>query len=188
MRRPVERAQKGPGGDGRFGAAAARRGDEGAHSALVAIALGNDPVAKRRRQGVDFEVSGGAFEAIDETEHVRDGEPAEARRERPPILRAGRARVGQGVEQAVQRAVLAEEEQLLLATKVVIQVPRGQIGGDGDVAHAGGGEAARPEDARRRAHDLHAPGVRPFRTAVRKLNHGSDCSPGPAGAPTARSA
>jgi hypothetical protein len=100
--RPVERAEKRAGGDGRFGAAAACPCDESAHAALVAIALGDDPLAKRRRQGVDLEVSGGPFEAIDETEHVRDSELAEARRERAPILRAGRARGGQGIEEAVQ--------------------------------------------------------------------------------------
>ncbi len=99
--RPVERAEKGAGGDGRIGAAAARRCDESAHAALVAIALGDDPVAKRRRQGVDLEVSGGRFEAIDETEHVGDCELAEACREWTPILRAGRACGGEGVEQAV---------------------------------------------------------------------------------------
>ena len=173
MRRPVERAEKGPGGDGRFGAAAARRGDEGAHSALVAIALGNDPVAKWRRQGVDFEVSGGAFEAIDETEHVRDGEPAEARRERTPILRAGRARGGQGVEQAVQRAVLTEVEQLLLAAEVVIQVAGRQVGGDSDVAHAGGVEAVGAKHGGGGAHDVDAARFGAFRTAVRKVNHRS---------------
>ena len=99
---PVERAEKRARGDGRVGAAAAGRGDEGAHAALVAIALGDDPLAQRRWQGVDLEVSGGPFEAIDETEHVRDGELAEARRERAPILRAGRARGSEGVEEAVQ--------------------------------------------------------------------------------------
>ena len=171
--RPIERAEKGAGGDGRFGAAAACRCDEGAHAALVAIALGDDPLAKRRRQGVDFEVSGGRFEAIDETEHVRDGELAEARRERTPILRAGRSRGDQGVEQAVQRAVLAEEQQLLLAAEVVIQVARRQVGGDGDVAHAGGVEAAGAKHSGGGAHDVDAARLGAFRTAVRKVNHGS---------------
>jgi hypothetical protein len=100
--RPVERAEKRARGDGRLGAAATCRCDEGAHAALVAIALGDDPLAKRRWQGVNLEVGGGPFEAIDETEDVRDGELAEARRERAPILRTGRARGGQGVEKAIQ--------------------------------------------------------------------------------------
>jgi hypothetical protein len=171
--RPVERAEKRAGGDGRFGAAAASRGDEGAHAALVAIALGDDSLPKRRRQGVDLEVSGGPFEAVDETEHVRDGEFAEARRERTPILRAGRARGGQGAEQAVERAVLAEEEQLLLAAEVVIQVARRQVGGDGDVPHAGGVEAAGAKHGGGGAHDVDAARLGAFRTAVRKMNHGS---------------
>jgi hypothetical protein len=171
--RPVERAEKGAGGDGRFGAAAARRRDESAHAALVAIALGDDPRAKRRRQGVDLEVSGGPFEAIDETEHVRDRELAEACREWTPILRAGRACGGEGVEQAVQRAVLAEEEQLFFAAEVVIQVARRQVGGDGDVAHAGGVEAAGAKHGGGGAHDVDAARLGAFRTAVRKVNHGS---------------
>jgi len=100
--RPVERAEKRAGGDGRLGAAATRRCDEGAHAALVAIALGDDPLAKRRWQGVNLEVSGGPFEAINKTKYVRDGELAKARRQRAPILRTGRARGGQGVEKAVQ--------------------------------------------------------------------------------------
>jgi hypothetical protein len=171
--RPVERAEKRAGGDGRFGAAAAFGRDEGAHAALVAIAFGDDPIAKRRRQGVDLEVSGGPFETIDQAEHVRDGQLAKARRERTPILRAGRARGGQSVEQAVQRAVLAEEEQLLLAAEVVIQVAGRQVGGDGDVAHAGGAEAAVAKDGSGGAHDVDAARLGAFRTTVRKVNHGS---------------
>jgi len=171
--RPVERAKKRAGGDGRLGAAAALGRDEGAHAALVAIALGDNPFAKPRRQGVDLEVSGGPFETVDETEHVRDGELVEAPCERTPILRAGRPRGGEGVEQAVQRAVLAEEEQLLLAAEVVIQVARRQVGGDGDVAHAGGAEAAGPKDGGGGAHDVDAARVGAFRTAVRKVNHRS---------------
>ena len=171
MGRPVERAEKGASGDGRFGAAAACRCDEGTHAALIAIAFGDDPLAKRRRQGVDLEVSGGRFEAIDETEHVRDRELAEACREWTPILRAGRACGGEGVEQAVERAVLAEEEQLLLAAEVVIQVARRQVGCDGDVAHAGGVEAAGAKHGGGGAHDIDAARLGAFRTAVRKVNH-----------------
>jgi hypothetical protein len=168
---PVERAEKRPSSDGRFGAAAGGRGDEGAHATLVAIALGDDPLAQRRWQGVDLEVSGGPFEAVDETEHVRDGERAEARGERAPILRAGRARGGQRVEKAVQGAVLAEEEQLFLAAEVVIQVAGRQVSGDGDVAHAGGAEAAGAKHGGGGAHDVDAARLGAFRTAVRKLNH-----------------
>ena len=82
-------------------------------------------------------------------------------------------RRGERLEQAIQRAVLTEEEDLVLAAEVVIQVAGREGGGVGDLPHARGGEAARAEDARRRPHDFDAPGVGPHRTAVRKVNHGS---------------
>ena len=146
------------------------RGDERADAALVAIALGDDARAQRAA----------------EARRPRDARPsprlrrAGTGRARPPS-RAGAAGSGRrslraaasALEQPIGGAVLAEEEQLVLAAEVVIQVAGRQVGGDGDVAHAGGGEAARAEDPRRGAHDLHAPGVGPFRTTVRKLNHGS---------------
>ena len=71
------------------------------------------------------------------------------------------SRRGERGEQAVERSVLAEEEQLVLAAEVVIQVAGREIGGDRDVAHAGGGEPARAEHARRGAHDLDAAHVGP---------------------------
>ena len=74
-------------------------------------------------------------------------------------------------EQPVGGAVLTEEQQLVLAAEVVIQVAGRQIGGDADVAHARRREAALAEDAGRGAHDLDAAGVR----AV--LNDGSKSEP-----------
>ena len=159
MRGPVQRAEEGAGGDGgvgrvqRPGADAA--GDQRAHAALVPVAFGDDAGAQRRGQRVDLEVRGRTLELVDETEHVRDRQVAEAHRQRPAILARRRERL----QQPVGGAVLAEEQQLVLAAEVVIQVAGGQVGGGGDVAHAGRGEAARPEDARRRAHDLDAAGV-----------------------------
>ena len=47
----------------------------------------------------------------------------------------------------VQRAVLAIEEDFVLALEVVIQVCRREIGGCRDVAHARVGEAALAEQA-----------------------------------------
>ena len=96
-----------------------------------------------------------SLDLVDEAENVRDGHVAEADRQRPPIPPSGRQRV----EQPIHRAVLAEEQQLVLATEVVIQVAGGEICGHGDVAHAGGGEPARAKHAGGGAHDLHAPAV-----------------------------
>jgi hypothetical protein len=172
--RPVQRAEKGarrdrgvarrerpPGDAGR---------DQGADAALVAVAFGDDDRAALRRQRIHLEVRRRAFDFGDQTERVPHGELAQSIRQRP----AGVAlRGGQGGEQPIQRSVLTEEEDLVLAAEVVIEVGRRQIGGDGDVAHPGGGEAAAAEDLRRGAEDVHAPALGPNRTTVRKLNHRS---------------
>ena len=89
---------------------------------------------------------------------MRNGQIADAEREGAAVL----PRDGQRLEHAVQRPVLAEEEQLLLAAEVVVQVSGRQVGGDRDVAHAGGGEATVAEHPRRGAHDLHAAPVGSF--------------------------
>jgi hypothetical protein len=173
MRRPVEGAEKGARRYCRLDAAAAPAGDERPNAAFVAIAFGDDALAKARRERVDFQVRRRAFHAVDETQHMGDGELAKTGGERPLILPAPFVGDGQCREQAVQRPVLAEEEQLLLAAEVVIQVPRREVGGDSDVAHAGGGEAAGAEHAGGGAHDFYAAGLGAFRTTVRRLNHGS---------------
>ena len=178
VRGPVQRPQEGACGDGGVGGVerpgAQAADDEGADAALVAVAFGDDARAQTRRQRVDFEMRGRALDLVDQAEHVRDRHLAQSRRQRAAIP----ARRGERTQQPVGGLILAEEEELVLAAEVVIQVARGKVRRDRDMAHAGGGEAARPEDPRRRAHDVHAPGMGPFRTAVRNLNHGSDCSPG----------
>jgi hypothetical protein len=123
VRGPVERAEEGARRDGRVGgaqlAAPDAVGDGRAHAALVAIALGDDRRAQPRRQRIDLEMGGGAFDFVEQAEHVRDREIAQAsgQRARPiaPQLRQRR-------QQAIERAVLAEEEDLVLAAEVVIEV------------------------------------------------------------------
>jgi len=176
---PVESAEKRARRHSRFGTAAALGGDERAYTALVAIALRDDPLPQRRRQRIDLQVSGGAFDAVDEAENVGDGEVAETRGERPAVLRTGLPGRGERVEQTVQRSILAEEEQLLLAAEVVIEVAGRQVGGGGDVPHAGGAEAPGAKHGRRGAHDVDAARLGAFRTAVRKVNHGSIVSESP---------
>ena len=170
---PVEGAEKRACGHGRLGTAAALHGDERAHPALVSIALGDDSLAKGSRQSVHLQMSGRAFDPVDEAQDVRDGEVAEPRGERPTILRASLACGGERVEQTVQRSILAEEQQLFLAAEVVIEVAGRQVRGDGNVPHARGAEAPSAKDGGRGAHDLHATRLGALRTAVRKVNHGS---------------
>lgn len=173
MRGPVQRAQERACGDG--GIRGAQRpgpdagGDQRTNAAFVLVALGHDPHPQHGWQGVDFEMGGRALDLVDQAQDVGDGEIADAGGQRATIAPRGRQRV----EQPIGGPVLAEEQQLVLASEIVIEIARRKVGGDADVAHAGRREAAIAEDARRRPHDLDAPGVGSFRTAVRKLNHGS---------------
>ena len=86
---------------------------------------------------------------------MRGGEPLEALRHRP----AGALRLCERIEEAIERPVLAEEEDVVLAAEVVVQIARRQPGGIRDVPHAGSREAARAEDAGGGVQDAHAPGV-----------------------------
>jgi hypothetical protein len=159
MRRPVERAEEGARGDDGVAAsqfaAAHAGGDERPDAALVAIALGDDERAQAGGQRVDLEVRRRSFDAVDQAQDVRHGQRVQPR----PEGGAAGPRRAQREQQPVQRAILAEEQDLVLAAEVVVQVARGQVGGEGDLAHAGGGEAADPEDARRGAQDVQAAGV-----------------------------
>ena len=173
MRGPVEGAEERAGHDGGVGAAegavADARRHESADAPLVAVALDDDARAEARGQSVHLEVRRRAFHLVHQTQHVRDGDVAQPRRQGAGVAPGGRQRG----EQAVERAILAEEQEFVLAAEIVIEIAGRQIGGDRDVAHAGGGEAAGAEDARGGAHDLDPAGVGAFRTTVRKVNHGS---------------
>jgi hypothetical protein len=159
VRGPVQRAEKCAGGQGRVGrgegAGADAAGDQSANAALVAIAFGDHRGAQPFRQHVEFKVRGRALHVVDQAEHVRGGEPAQAVDER----RVAAACLLQRRQQAIEGPVLAEVEQFVLALEVVIQIARRQIGGDGDLAHAGGGEAAVAKDPRRRPQDRDPPRI-----------------------------
>ena len=148
-------------------------GDERADAALVAIALRDDPRSETRRQRVDLQVRRGSFDFVDQAEHVRDGDLPQAVGQRAGAA----ARGGERLKQAIERSVLAEEQQLVLAPEVVIEVAGREVRRHADVAHAGGREPACAEHARCRPHDLDAARLGPLQTAVRKMNHGSILAP-----------
>src|SRR6267378_225766 len=50
-------------------------------------------------------------------------------------------------DQAIEGVVLAEEEDFVFASVIVVEVGGGEVGGGGDFAHAGFGEAAGSEFA-----------------------------------------
>ena len=95
---PIEGAEKGPRRHSGLGAAAALLRDQRPNTALVAIALGDDPLAEARREGVDLQMRPGAFDFVDQAEDVGDRELADARGEGLSILPGA----GERREQAIQ--------------------------------------------------------------------------------------
>ena len=169
VRGPVQRAEKRARG---YSIA-----DERAHAALVPVAFGDDRGAQSCRQRVHFEMCGRTLDFVNETEDVRHGQVVEPGREGAP----GAPRSVQCGEQPIERPVLTEEQQLVLAAEVVVQVRGRKVCRASDVAHAGRGEADGAEAAGGSSKNLDAARVgAPFagrgtagRTAVRKVNHRS---------------
>jgi hypothetical protein len=157
--RPIERAEKSACGDDRIRrrerAAAEASGYERADAAFVAVPFGHDDRAEPAGEGVDLEVGGRPFDFVQEAQDVRLCELTKPGDERT----FGAARLGERVQQVIERAVLTEKQQLVLAAKVVVEVARRQVGFDGDLAHAGGGEAPGAKDAGGRSQNADAPGI-----------------------------
>jgi len=147
MGRPIERAEKSARGDDRIRrrelAAPDAAGYEPADAVLIAVPLGHDERAEPAGEGADLEVGGGAFDFVQEATYVRLCKLAKPLDERT----IGAARFGERGQQVIERAVLTEKQQLVLAAKVVVEVARRQVGFDGDLAHAGRCEAAGAKDA-----------------------------------------
>src|SRR5262245_46635862 len=147
MSRPIERAEKCAGCDLAIGfrelTAADPGFDEGANALLVEIALGQDRVSKLWRQRCGLEMRRRSLDFVEQTEHMGGSERAK------PFgngcRRLGARAVG-GRDEPIERAALAKEEDLVLACKVAIEISGRQVRLNGDVAHAGRGEAPKPED------------------------------------------
>jgi hypothetical protein len=157
--RPIQCAEKGARGERRVGrvedAGAHAVGDQRAHAAFVAVPLGNDRRAQPLRQGIELEVRRRALHLVDQAQHVGRRECAQPLDQRAVAA----SRRGQRREQAIQRPMLAEVEEFVLALEVVVEIAGREVGSDGDVAHAGGGIAEIAEDARRGAENVDTPGV-----------------------------
>jgi hypothetical protein len=156
---PIERTEKGARGDDRVGGverpAPNALADERAHAALVPIAFADDQRPEAGGQGIHLEMSGGPLDLVEQAQEVGDRKIAQPARQRPAVAPSG----GQGGQQTLERPVLAEKQQLVLAPEVVIQIARREVRGECDLAHAGGREPARAKEPRRGLEDLDAPGV-----------------------------
>ena len=122
MRRPVERTEERAGRNGDVDPAQRSGADAGRHqrsdSSFIPVALGDDARAQTGRQRVHLEMCRGAFDLIDQAAHVGGRHVAQPRRQGTAIL----PRRGERIEQAIDRAILAEEEQLVLAAEVMIRI------------------------------------------------------------------
>jgi hypothetical protein len=158
---PVERAEKRSGRDGRIARAQGAAAEAGRHQApnapLVAVAFGDNDAAQRGRERIHLEMCRRSLDAGDQAEYVPGGQCTQALDDRPAVGR-GRA---QRREQAIERSVLTEEQELVLPAEIVIEVAGREIGGDSNIAHAGGGETAAAEDLCGGAENLDPPRLGP---------------------------
>jgi len=99
-------------------------GHQRADAALIAIALRDDARAKTGREPVDLEVRRRSLHLVEQAQHVSGGEIAEPCRQRRPLAPRPRQRI----QHALERLILAEEQQFVLAAEVVIEIRRREVG------------------------------------------------------------
>src|SRR5882724_13579314 len=99
-------------------------------------------------------MGGRAFDFVEDAAEMRGDDQAEF------VGGGGALAAGfiESGEQAIERVVLAEEEDFVLAAEIVVEIGGGEVSGSGDVAHAGFGEAAGTECAAGGAEDFQAAG------------------------------
>ena len=125
LRSPVQRPEKGARGDGRVAggerATCEAGGDQRPNAPLVPITFGDDDRTPFCGQRIDLEVRGRSFDLGDQTEGMSSGEFAQplGQRTLPSASRRSQCR-----QQPVERSVLTEEEDFVLAAEVVIEVRR----------------------------------------------------------------
>ena len=155
----VQRAEDGAGCDSGIGgeefAGADAGGDELAEALFVAVAFDKEAFLQMLWDGVRQEMRCGAFHLVEDAMQVEGNHGAEF----IGRSRFGAARFFETGNEAVQRTVLAEEEEFVFATEIVVEIGGGEVGGGGDFAHAGFGEAACAEFPAGGAEDFQAAGL-----------------------------
>ena len=113
--------------------AAHSAGHQRPHTVFVSIAFLHDGRAHGSRERVHLDVRGCSFDFADDTQHMRGRQVAQPRADRP----SGLARNRQCSAQPVQRSILTEVQNLILALEIVVQVSRRKVRSKGDLAHPG---------------------------------------------------
>jgi hypothetical protein len=159
VRGPIERAEKCPRADLWIRGPKRTRADplldERPDAPLVSIPFRNNPGTQPSRQGVNVEMGRRPFDLVEQTADVGFGQGTDSSGERA----VGAVRRRQRGQQALQRPVLTEVEQLVFAAEVVIQVAGRQIRSDGNLAHAGCREAPLPKQPGCGSKDLDPPRI-----------------------------
>src|SRR6267143_6933095 len=96
-------------------------------------------------------MGGGAFYLVEDAMQMKANDCAEFL---TCALRSCTPRFFEIGDQAIEGVVLAEEEDFVFATEIVVEVGGGEVGGGGDFAHAGFDVAAGAEFASGGAQDV----------------------------------
>ena len=119
---------------------------------FVTVALCEQAFLEMVGDRVGQKVRGGAFDFIEYAMQVE----GDYRAELFSRVRFCATSFIQIRDQAIKGVVLAKEEDFVFAVEVVVEVGGGEVGGGGDFAHAGFGEAAGAEFAAGGAEDFEA--------------------------------
>lgn len=129
-------------------------GDQLAHAFFVTIAFQDKTLLQAGRESAGQEMGGGAFDFVEDTAQMRNDDQAQ-------FFRSGgfgTARLLKSGEEAIESDVLAEEKNFVLTLKIIVEISGGEVGGGGDVAHAGFGEAGGAKSFSGGAKDFQAAG------------------------------
>src|SRR6266850_4664255 len=127
--------------------------DELTHTLFVTIAFHDQGALQTRRQGAGQEMRRRAFDFVEDAAQMGDDYQAES------LGGAGPQAAGllEGREHAVEGNILAEEKNFVFPLEVVVKVGGREVGGGGDVAHAGFGKATDAELFSSGTQDFQAP-------------------------------
>src|SRR6266850_2552443 len=111
------------------------------HTLFVAITFYDQGPLQARRQSAGQEMRGRSFDFVEDAAQMGDDYQSEL------LGGAGSRAAGllEGRDQAVEGNILAEKKNFVFPLEVVVEIGGREVGGGGDVAHAGFGKAADAE-------------------------------------------
>src|SRR5258708_15559152 len=124
-----------------------------AHAFFIPVALRDQVALLAWRQRRGQQMRGGTFDFVEDASQVRHDDHAQLNRGARPLA----ANLVKRGDHAVQGGILAKEEKLVLALKIVVEICLGKTRGGGNVAHAGLREPANTELSSCSAQNFEAP-------------------------------